>query len=176
MTPYTRALRDAMSLVAEPDGALILGQAVLAGGTAQRETLSHLPDSKLLELPVFEETQLGMSIGLSLAGVRPVLSVFPRWNFLLCATNQLVNHLDRLPEYGRGYAPRVLIRVAVGSDEPLNPGPQHLGNFSAAFRQMLRHVRIVELEAADAVVSAYRDALCYEGSSILVEFARLYDA
>jgi pyruvate/2-oxoglutarate/acetoin dehydrogenase E1 component len=173
MTPYLAALAEAMSLIG-PTG-LILGQSVLAGGTAIRETLAHLPDAQLLELPVFEETQLGMSIGLSLAGVHPVVSVFPRWNFLLLAANQLVNHLDKLPEYGAGYRPRVIIRVAVGSDEPLDPGPQHLGNHSAAFRAMLRNIPVVELWKADEIVPAYRAAIERDGSTVLVEFAERYD-
>jgi pyruvate/2-oxoglutarate/acetoin dehydrogenase E1 component len=163
-----------MSLVMDYPNAVAVGQAIVAGGTAQRETFEHVDQSKLLELPVFEECQLGMSIGLSLQGVHPVLSVFPRWNFLLLAANQLVNHMDRLHEFGRGYAPQVIVRVAVGSDEPLNPGPQHLGNFSAAFRLMLRNTPVVELEDAEQVVPAYRRALASRGSSVLVEFASKY--
>ncbi len=174
MSAYTSALCEAMSLVmAQPD-AVAVGQAIVAGGTAQRETFEHVDQSKLIELPVAEEMQLGLSIGLSLQGVHPVLSVFPRWNFLLLAANQLINHMDRMHEFGRGYAPRVIVRVAVGSDEPLNPGPQHLGNFSAAFRSMLRNTPVVELEDAEQIVPAYRRALRSAGSTVLVEFARLY--
>ena len=39
---------------------------------------------------------MGMSLGLSLKGYK-VISIYPRWNFLLCATNQLVNHVDKFP-------------------------------------------------------------------------------
>ena len=50
---------------------------------------------KKLELPVTEEMQMGMTIGLLMNGYIPV-SIFPRWNFMLLAINQLVNHLDKL--------------------------------------------------------------------------------
>ena len=40
---------------------------------------------------------MGMTIGLLMAGKIPV-SIYPRWNFLLLAINQLVNHLDKLTE------------------------------------------------------------------------------
>ena len=48
----------------------------------------------MIELPVAEEMQMGMSFGMSLDGTIPI-SIYPRWNFLLCAINQLVNHLDK---------------------------------------------------------------------------------
>ena len=58
-------------------------------------TLSDVPKEKLLEMPVDEEMQMGMTNGLAVAGTVPV-SIYPRWNFLLLAVNQLVNHLDRM--------------------------------------------------------------------------------
>ena len=50
---------------------------------------------KRIELPVFEETQMGMTLGMALNGSVPI-SIFPRWNFLILATNQIVNHLDKI--------------------------------------------------------------------------------
>ncbi len=173
---YTSALREAMSLVCAAPGAVVLGQSVLAGGTAMRETLEHVDQSKLIELPVFEQCQLGMSIGLSFGGAHPVLSVFPRWNFLLCATDMLVNHLDKLPMMGKGYRPRVLIRVAVGSDRPLDPGQQHLGDFSHAFINILQTVKLNRLQYASDIIPAYRQALEANHSTILVEYAARYDS
>ena len=48
---------------------------------------------------------MGMTTGLALAGAVPV-SIFPRWNFLLCAMSQLVNHLDKLQAMSNGRYPR----------------------------------------------------------------------
>ena len=47
------------------------------------KTLEGVSEQKKLELPVFEETQLGLSIGLSLQGYIPV-SCYPRFDFLFC--------------------------------------------------------------------------------------------
>ena len=55
-------------------------------------TVKDIPD-QLVELPVAEEMQMGMSLGLALDGKVPI-SIFPRWNFLLCGMNQLVYHID----------------------------------------------------------------------------------
>ena len=168
-TSYREALRLAMKMLADDERTIFIGQSVGFPGTAMYDTLSEVPSNRRIELPVFEDTQLGMAIGMSLTGVIPVC-IYPRWNFLLCATNQLVNHLDKLPLYS-GYRPRVIIRTAIATDSPLNPGPQHLGDFSTAFRSMLSSVKVVNLDDAEEVVQAYRWALAREGSTLLVEWA-----
>ena len=104
-------------------------------------TLKDVSKAKLIELPVAEEMQMGMTIGLAIDDYVPI-SVFPRWNFLLLAMNQLVNHLDRMPNISNnGYKPKVIIRTGIGSERPLHPQYQHVGDFSDAFQQMLLHVK-----------------------------------
>ena len=73
---------------------LFIGQAVAYKGTAMTNTLVEIKKNKLLELPVAEEMQMGMTLGMALNGTVPV-SLYPRWNFLLLAANQLVNHVDK---------------------------------------------------------------------------------
>ena len=70
----------------------------------------------------------------------------------------------------------VMISAAVPTPEPLDPGPQHLGNFSEAFRQMCKTVRIVDLTDAGMIVPAYKEAAARAGATILVEFTELYHA
>src|ERR1035438_1467055 len=95
-------------------------------------TLKNVAKEKLLELPVTEELQMGMSTGLALTGVVPV-SFYPRWNFLLCAVNQVVSHLDKLPAMSDGgYQPKVIIRTGIGSERPPAPHVQPGGPFTAA--------------------------------------------
>lgn len=171
MTYFDELVR-AMEMVSRHPRAVFLGQAVACAGTGMTASFANVPQQKLLELPVFEDCQLGMSIGLALDGCLPV-SVFPRWNFLVCAANQLVNHLDKIPLYS-GFRPRVLIRVAVPTPHPLDPGPQHLGDFCEAFRSMLKTVSIVRLVAGADIVPEYRMAMYREGSTILVEHTCKY--
>lgn len=173
MSPYLSALTEAMTLLGREPGAVFLGQAVRYPGTAMFHTFSGVPDAAKIELPVFENTQLGMSIGLSLAGRHPVVSIFPRINFLLESVSQLVQHLDKLPLYS-DYRPRVIIRTAVAFDKPLDPGVQHLWDYSGDLQGMLRTVRVERLYGSDQVVPAYRAALQRPGSTILVEYAREY--
>ena len=74
---------------------LFIGQAVEVPGTAMSNTLKNVKKNKRIELPVAEEMQMGITIGMLMSGYVPI-SIYPRWNFLLLAINQLVNHLDKL--------------------------------------------------------------------------------
>jgi pyruvate/2-oxoglutarate/acetoin dehydrogenase E1 component len=173
MTTYLDHLRNAMTILGQIDNSVFLGQAVAYSGTGMTATFDGVPREKLIEFPVAEDMQMGVAIGLAMAGAIPVC-VYPRMNFLLLAINQLVNHLDKLPIYGNGFRPRVLVRVAVATPEPLDPGPQHLGDFSDALISMLRTVRVIPLVDAPQIVPAYYEAAQRNGSTVLVEYSGLY--
>lgn len=89
--------------------------------------------------------------------------------------NQLVNHLDKYPK-------RVIIRTCVGSRTPLDPGPQHSGNYTAGLRQLLTNVRVLELTDPNFIFKAYqyaygtcKDRHCGEWkATVLVERGELY--
>lgn len=138
-------------------------------------TLVDVPEEKKIDLPVIEDAQMGFCIGLSLAGYIPV-SCYVRWNFLLLAANQLVNHLDKLEEMsGGGYRPKVIIRTAVGSTTPLYPGVQSVGDYTTAFRLMLGNVDVVRLSDPYDIYPEYRRALHSDRSTLLVEEGNAYE-
>lgn len=172
---YADELARAMETVAERPNAIFLGQGVADhGGTTMSPSFKGVPSSQRLEMPVAEELQMGMAIGMALEGMLPVC-VFPRWNFMLRCADQLVNHLDRLSLYSDGgYKPRVIIRTAVPSVNPFNPGPQHDDDFSRAFYEMLRTVSIVRLVSPEMVVPEYCRAMDAPHSTVLVEFTEKY--
>ena len=173
---YQEALTGAMNLLADDNRTVFLGQSVAVPGTAMRTTLEDVASNKLIELPVDEDFQMGVATGMALAGYLPV-SVFPRWNFLLLATNQIVNHLDKLGELSRlDPAPKVIIRTGIGSEYPLNPGPQHTGDFTEAFKLKCPNLNIVRLDEASQVVPEYKMALERQDgvSTILIEWGDKY--
>ena len=170
---YKEEIIKAMSMLAEHPKTYFIGQAVEYEGTGLYDSLSHIPKSKRFELPVAEYLQAGLANGMAIEGLIPI-STFPRWNFLLMGTDQIVNHLDKFRNMSDGHlTPRVIIRVAVGSEHPVDPQCQHKGNFSEAFRGMTCNTEIIELTRADQIVSAYKKALTREDgvNTILVEFA-----
>lgn len=173
MSEYAAALTSTMEWLAEDPRTVFLGQAVGAPGTAMSGTLSGIDPERRLEMPVTEELQMGMSLGLALQGWVPI-SIFPRWNFLILAANQLVNHIDKMPLLS-GFRPKVLIRVGVGSEHPLDPGPQHIGDFTDGFRALLKTVHVARILSPADVRTAYQDAMAREGSTVLVEMSDLYN-
>ena len=121
MGKYFDELKRSMDYLAQKSNTVFLGQAVAYKGTAMTNTLKDEPKEKLIEMPVSEEMQMGITNGIAVEGSVPI-SIYPRWNFVLLAVNQLVNHLDKLPDYSNGeYRPRVIIRTGIGSVRPLNP-------------------------------------------------------
>ena len=131
---YFEELKRSMDWLAGHKDTIFLGQAVSVPGTAMSNTLVDVSHDKKVELPVAEEMQMGMTIGLAIDGYVPI-TIYPRWNFLLLSMNQLVNHLDRMQHISNnGYNPRVIIRTSIGSQRPLHPQHQHIGDFTDAFR------------------------------------------
>lgn len=174
MSEYFDELCRAMKLLADHPKSVFMGQAVACDGTAMFRTLRDVPMEKRVELPVFEDTQMGMAIGAALGGFLPI-TIYPRWNFLLLAASQLVLHLDKLPFMSMGgYRPVVIIRTAVATDEPLNPGPQHLGDYSEPFKRMLQTVSVVELYDHKEIVPAYTKAAVSKRPTLLVERMEFY--
>lgn len=171
---YRNELTKAMTWLGQRSRSIFIGQAVAYPGTAMFGTLEGVPMAKRLELPVMEDSQLGMAIGMSLEGMLPVC-IYPRINFLLLAVNQLVNHLDKLPKFGNGWRPRVIVRTAVAHHEPMDPGIQHLGDYSTALRLMLSHTALVVLDRKTQILQAYRDAAYRDGSTLLIEKAARYE-
>lgn len=171
---YFDELTRAMTMLSEHPRAIFMGQGVGMPGTTMSPTFAGVPRSKTIEFPVAEELQTGMAIGMALGGWLPICA-FPRWNFMLRAADQLVNHLDRLPLYSDGgYRPKVIIRTAVPSSAPFNPGPQHDDDFTKPFRLMFRTVHIQVLEYECDIVPRYREAMERSGSTLLVEFTHQY--
>lgn len=176
MGRYHESMSEAMQILADHEKTIFLGQAVAVPGTVMRTTLENINSEKLIELPVDEDFQMGMANGMALAGYIPI-SIFPRWNFMLLAVNQLVNHLDKIDELSRlKPAPKVIIRTGVGSENPLNPGVQHTGDFTEAFRLMCKKINVVRLDSAEMIVPEYRKALTrYDGiSTLLIEWGDKY--
>lgn len=175
---YLEEIQKSTVLLAEHPKTIFIGQSVAYPGNAIYKSLKDiLPPERKIEMPVFEDTQMGISIGLALEGFIPV-SIFPRFNFLIIALNQLSNHLDKLPEISGGkLMPKVIIKTMVGSVRPLDPGHQHKSNFTDAFRKILDNIIIEDLTEPEMIFPAYQKALSRTDgkSTILVEYGDFYN-
>jgi pyruvate/2-oxoglutarate/acetoin dehydrogenase E1 component len=128
----------------------------------------------MIELPVMEDSQMGMSLGMAMTG-KFVITFYPRWDFIICATNQLVNHVDKLKLMSGGnWDANMIIRLGKGSDKPLDPGHQHKGNYLDQFKELCPNIKFIELTDPTQIESSYVEAYENGGIHVIVEYPELY--
>lgn len=155
---YKQELIKSMNYLAKKPDTVFLGQSVKYSGNAIFNTLTGVPNKKKIETPVFEDVQMGISTGLALSGYTPI-TCYPRFDFLILAFNQLVNHLDKIRLMSRNeMKPRVLIRTSIGSKNPLNGGPQHTQDYTKIFKQTLTEVKVIFLNSPKEIFPAFKKA------------------
>ena len=172
---YKDELIRSMEWLAEKDDTIVIGQSIKYSGSAVYNTVKTLPMKKRMEVPVFEELQMGMSTGIALEGLVPI-SCFPRFDFLLRCVDSLVHHLDKMQVMTDGnFKPKVIIRTSIGSTNPLNGGVQHTSDYTEPFRQMLKEVDVVLLNEPEEIFPAFQRAYEREGSSLIIDWGDYYN-
>ena len=172
---YKDEIIRSMEWLSKKDDTIFLGQSVLYSGNAIYNTLSMLPEEKRLELPVFEEIQMGMSTGMALEGLVPI-SCFPRFDFLLRCMDSLVNHLDKMQHMTENtFKPKVIIRTSIGSKTPLDGGIQHTQDYIDPMTRMLHEVNVVLLNEPEQIFPAFQSAYESTGSTLIVEWGDYYN-
>jgi len=170
--PYQSALTDAMTFLGEQPDVVFIGQQIVYAGNPMSTTLGNVPKDKMIEVPVMEESQMGMSLGIAMTG-KTVITFYPRWDFILLAANQLINHIDKF-KLMTGKTANILIRLGKGADTPLDPGHQHKGNYFSEFKAMCPNTTFHNLTSAENIVDAYKTAYAEGGVHVLVEYPELY--
>ena len=174
---YKDEIVKSMDWLAAKNDTIFIGQSVSYSGNAIYNTLKSVPENKKIELPVIEELQMGLSTGMALEGYVPI-TCYPRFDFLILACNQLVNHLDKIEFMSKGVMkPRVIIRTSIGSKKPLDGGVQHTQNHTNAFQNLLTDVNVVLLNETDEIFPAFE--LAYERedsrSTLIIEWGDYYN-
>jgi len=172
LTPYKDALTDAMTWLGQQENIIFVGQQIVYAGNPMSTTLTNVSKDLMIELPVMEETQMGMSLGLAMQG-KNVVTFYPRWDFIILASNQLINHIDKF-ELMTGKKVNILIRLGKGSDKPLDPGHQHKGNYLEEYKKMCPHITFHDLKDASTITETYKNAYKKGGVHVLVEYPELY--
>ena len=155
---YKSELIKSMEYLGKKKDTIFLGQSVSYPGNSMFNTLINVSSKKKIELPVFEDVQMGMSIGMAMNGFVPI-TCYPRFDFLICGMNQLVNHLDKMRLMSRGeIRPKVLIRTSIGPKKPLNGGPQHTQDYTQQFKKILTEIKIVYLKSPKQIFPEFKKA------------------
>ncbi|MHA1876750.1 MAG: hypothetical protein ACTSUC_09940 [Promethearchaeota archaeon] len=169
---YKEELKKAMEWLGRKNDTIFIGQTVKYNGSPMFFSLKGVPDNKKIEFPVAENMQMGVSIGLSLEGFIPI-SIYPRIDFLMCAMDQLVNHLDKIKEMSHGeFRVGLIIRTQIGNKKPLYPGCQHCGDYGASLQCACKNIHVVYIRDSRKILDYYKSAyiLAKRGiSTILIE-------
>lgn len=174
MTKYSKEIIKCMHTLAKRKNVIFLGQSVEYPGNLIYKTLKKIKKNKKLELPVFEDTQMGIATGLALEGFLPICT-YPRFDFLLLAMNQLINHLDKFPIISKNqFKPKVIIRVLVGAKSPLDAGEQHTQNYVKQIRSMTKTINVYDVKSYKDVNRSYKSSLNSKNSSLIVEYSELF--
>lgn len=170
---YLEEINKGMQLLAN-NNTIIIGQAVKYKGHALTKQAFFWPENKRIELPVAEEMQTGIALGMSING-DIVVSIYPRMNFLICAANQLLNHLDKWEAMGGGI-PHIILKAVIGSEYPLDPGHQHKANWSHELSSMCEKINIYDLIYSHKIYETYKFCLNNKGIHLIIEHGDLYNA
>jgi len=172
---YLDELTRTMTWLGKQPGTVFIGQNMINPGIPTAPTLAHVDRNRMIEFPVAEEMQMGTTLGMALDGKTIPISVFPRWNFMLCAMSQLINHIDKVSTMS-DYRVKAIIRVLVGTTTPMNPQCQHIGDFTQGLRLMAKTLDIITLNEPEEIFPAYELALTRDDnrSTVLVEYQQWY--
>lgn len=177
MKTYKEELIKSMDFLSKKNNVIFLGQSVSYSGNAIFNTLKNVPKKKKIELPVFEEAQMGLSTGLAINGYVPIC-IYPRFDFLLLAMNQFVNHLDKIRYMSFGeFKPRVIIRTSIGSKRPLDGGVQHTQNYTKIFKSILTEVEVIDLKNKKNIFKEFKKGYYRKDgkSSLIIENGDSYN-
>ena len=171
---YKHKVNEAMKFMAKNKKTLFIGQSVSYPGNLIFKTLNGISSKQKIEMPIFEDTQMGIAIGLGLEGFN-VVSCYPRFDFFILAYNQTINHLDKISLISSNqFNPFVIIRVLVGGKKDIDGGPQHTGNYTASLKKMTKYLDVIELKKNTDIVAAYKKCFKKRKSSIFIEYSDLY--
>lgn len=171
---YKGEMTRAMEMLAADKATRFIGYGVKQGRAMG--TLKGVNAEQLVETPVAENLMVGLAVGMSLYGLKPLVFI-ERCDFLLNAADALVNHLDKMALISHGeFNPTAIIRVVVGNRmKGLQTGATHIQDFSKAFEGMLQCIPVVVLKNTHDIVPAYEWALHRLGtaSTVLFEYKDL---
>jgi pyruvate dehydrogenase E1 component alpha subunit len=164
------AVKQSMNMITKQNG-IHIGYSVKFGNALG--ALSEVPEDTKIETPVAENLMMGLAIGMSFEGFRPVV-YFERHDFMLCGADAIVNHVNHIERISHGeYKVPVIIRSCVTDAGPFYAGPTHSQDFTEAFRNMVSFP-IYAPQTGGETLQAYAKALASNRPSMIVEYKSRY--
>lgn len=167
---YKQAVTQAMTEMGE-DGNIFIGYSIVPGDAMG--TLKDVPLSQKIETPVAENLMVGLAVGMSFEGVKPVV-YFERHDFMLVAADAIGNHMDKIERISHGgYKVPVILKTVVDDGGLFYSGPTHQQNFTHTFREMV-DFPVLDPQTPGEILAAYRFAQKSDGPVMVVERKRFH--
>ena len=169
-TSYKEAIFESMEDLGRK-GYIFIGYNVLKGNAMG--TLASVPDSQKIETPVAENLMMGLAIGMSFEGFKPVV-YFERQDFMMVAMDAIVNHLDKIERISHGeFKVPVIIRAVVADGGPFYSGITHSQDFTKMFQAVLQ-MPIFVPESGTDVKTAFEYGSSIDKPIMVVEYKSRY--
>lgn len=171
---YSRAIRSALSDALAEDSRVFLAGVDVAGGNVFGLTkgLSDLYPGRVLDTPISETAVVGLAVGASMAGMRPVVEIM-YLDFIGVCLDQIMNQAAKLRYMtGGGATLPLVIRTQFGSGR--SSGSQH----SQSLEALLAHIpglRVVMPSTAADAYGLLRASIDEEGPVVFIEHRLLYE-
>jgi len=167
---YKDAVTLAMTELGE-QGSIFLGYSIIPGDAMG--TLKNVPMSQKIETPVAENLMVGLAMGMSFEGFKPVV-YFERHDFMLVAADAIGNHVDKVERISHGeFKAPVIFKTVIDDGGLFYSGPTHSQNFTEVFRHMV-DFPVIDVHTPSEVLSAYRFAKNHNGPVMIVEHKKYH--
>ena len=167
---FKDAVTQGMTELGE-EGAIFIGYSLLPGDAMG--TLKNVPDDQKIETPVAENLMVGLAIGMSFEGFKPVV-YFERHDFMLVAADAIGNHVDKIERISHGeFKVPIILKTVVDDGGLFYSGPTHSQNFTRLFREMV-DFPVLEPLSSEEALEMYRYAKDSEGPVMIVEHKKYH--
>lgn len=164
---YKDAVTKAMTELGEDDKTIFIGYSLVPGNAMG--TLKNVPDNQKIETPVAENLMMGLAIGMSFEGFKPVV-YFERHDFMMVAADAIVNHLDKIERISHGeFKCPVILKTVVDDGGMFYSGPTHSQDFSMGL-SLLVDFPVFQARTPEAAYDLYRYARKKNRPAMIVEY------
>ena len=170
---YKDVIKNSMEELAQDEKTVFIGYN-LKHGSKGYGSLKDVNEDRILETPVAENLMAGLATGMAIEGFKPVL-IFERHDFILNASDCLINYLNKIPILSnKEYNAPMIIRAVIGSQIPINPGPQHSADFSSFLKSELKFP-VFDPQNTSELKHAYEYAKKFKSPCLIIERRDLYE-
>jgi len=167
---YKDAVTKAMTEMGD-DGFVFIGYSLIPGDAMG--TLKHVSDLQKIETPVAENLMVGLAIGMSFEGFRPVV-YFERHDFMLVAADAIGNHVDKIERISHGeFTCPIILKTVVDDGGLFYSGPTHSQDFTKTFQEMV-DFPVIDTHTPDEVYDAYIFAKNSNKPTMIVEHKKYH--